>query len=123
MSEENVVRRSITHWFAVGYMEVIVTVAIDDGGLPCGLFIIAGEEGSTISGLLRALGVAVSSALQHGVPLPFFVDQFVGSRFEPNGWSSNSEHPFAVSIIDYVFWWLSEKFLATNQQNKSPCIH
>jgi ribonucleoside-diphosphate reductase alpha chain len=45
------------------------------------------------------------------VPLKFFVDKFSHVRFEPSGWTNNSQVPYAKSIIDYIFRWLGNRFL------------
>src|SRR6185369_11845234 len=52
-----------------------------------------------------------SLALQYGVPLKVLVDKFSHTRFEPSGFTGNPNIPIAKSIIDYIFRWLSLKFL------------
>jgi len=37
-------------------------------------------------------------------------------RFEPSGWTGNSELGFAKSIVDYVFRWLGHRFLSTEDK-------
>ena len=37
-------------------------------------------------------------------------------RFEPSGWTGNSELGFAKSIVDYVFRWLGYRFLSTDDK-------
>src|SRR5260370_5193038 len=59
------------------------------------------KEGSTVSGLMDSFALAVSIALQHGVPLKLFCEKFAHTRFEPSGWSSNPDIGFAKSIMDY----------------------
>lgn len=104
-------RVSITHKFSIGGHEGYITVGLYDDGAPGELFITIAKEGSTISGLMDALAVTVSLALQHGVPLKFLVDKFAHVRFEPSGWTGNPKIPYAKSIVDYIFRWLGAKFL------------
>jgi ribonucleoside-diphosphate reductase alpha chain len=37
-------------------------------------------------------------------------------RFEPSGFTKNSEIPYAKSITDYIFRWLASKFLSAEHQ-------
>ena len=73
------------------------------------------KEGSTVSGLMDSFACAVSIALQHGVPLKLLCEKFAHTRFEPSGWSKTPEIGFAKSIMDYIFRWLTLRFL-TGQQ-------
>ncbi len=73
------------------------------------------KEGSTVSGLMDSFALAVSIALQHGVPLKLFCEKFAHTRFEPSGWTNNPDIGFAKSIMDYIFRWLQLRFL-TGQQ-------
>jgi len=74
------------------------------------------KEGSTVSGLMDSFALAVSLALQHGVPLKVFCEKFAHTRFEPSGWSGNPDIGFAKSIMDYIFRWLQMRFLTGQQQ-------
>ena len=58
-------------------------------------------------------------ALQYGVPLKVLVDKYTHMRFEPSGFTNNSNIPIAKSLCDYIFRWLSLKFLE-NQQVPAP---
>ena len=82
---------------------------------PGELFITMAKEGSTVSGLMDSFALAVSIALQHGVPLKLFCEKFAHTRFEPSGWTGNPDIGFAKSIMDYIFRWLQLRFL-TGQQ-------
>jgi ribonucleoside-diphosphate reductase alpha chain len=104
-------RQSITHKFSIGGHEGYITAGLFEDGTPGELFITMAKEGSTISGLMDSFATAVSYALQYGVPLKFFVDKFSHVRFEPSGWTGNSQVPYAKSIMDYIFRWLGAKFL------------
>ncbi len=85
-------------------------------GCPGELFIKMAKEGSTVSGLMDSFALAVSIALQHGVPLKLLCEKFAHTRFEPSGWTSNTDIGFAKSIMDYIFRWLQLRFLSGQQQ-------
>jgi ribonucleoside-diphosphate reductase alpha chain len=53
----------------------------------------------------------ISMALQYGVPIKVLCDKFSHTRFEPSGFTGNPDIPIAKSITDYIFRWLSLKFL------------
>ena len=109
-------RASITHKFNVGGHEGYVTVGLYPNGEPGELFVKMAKEGSTVSGLMDSFALAVSLALQHGVPLKVFCEKFAHTRFEPSGWTSNPDIGFAKSIMDYIFRWLQLRFLTGQQQ-------
>ena len=104
-------RRSITHKFDIQGHEGYLTVGLYDDGAPGELFITMAKEGSTIGGLMDAFGTAVSMGLQYGVPLNVLVEKFSHSRFEPSGFTQNSDIPLAKSIVDYIFRWLAQQFV------------
>ncbi|HJX00617.1 MAG TPA: vitamin B12-dependent ribonucleotide reductase, partial [Terriglobales bacterium] len=109
-------RASITHKFKVGDHEGYITVGLYPNGDPGELFITMAKEGSTVSGLVDSFALAVSIALQHGVPLKLFCEKFAHTRFEPSGWSGNPDIGYAKSIMDYIFRWLQLRFLTGQQQ-------
>ena len=109
-------RMSITHKFNVAGHEGYITVGLYPNGEPGELFIKMAKEGSTVSGLMDSFALAVSLALQHGVPLKVFCEKFAHTRFEPSGWSTNPDIGFAKSIMDYIFRWLQLRFMTGQQQ-------
>src|ERR1700685_424400 len=109
-------RASITHKFKVGDHEGYITVGLYPNGEPGELFVKMAKEGSTVSGLMDSFALAVSLALQHGVPLKVFCEKFAHTRFEPSGWSGNPDIGFAKSIMDYIFRWMQLRFLTGQQQ-------
>jgi ribonucleoside-diphosphate reductase alpha chain len=109
-------RASITHKFKVGDHEGYITVGLYPNGKPGELFITMAKEGSTVSGLMDSFALAVSIALQHGVPLELFCEKFAHTRFEPSGWSGNPDIGYAKSVMDYIFRWLQLRFLTGQQQ-------
>jgi len=109
-------RMSVTHKFNIGGHEGYITVGLYPSGDPGEIFITMAKEGSTVSGLMDSFALAVSIALQHGVPLKLLCDKFEHTRFEPSGWSNNPDIGFAKSIMDYIFRWLHMRFLTGQQQ-------
>jgi len=109
-------RASITHKFKVGDHEGYITVGLYPNGDPGELFVKMAKEGSTVSGLMDSFALAVSLALQYGVPLKTFCEKFAHTRFEPSGWSGNPDIGYAKSIMDYIFRWMQLRFLTGQQQ-------
>src|SRR5262249_37517220 len=95
--------------------EGYITVGLYKDGTPGEVFIRMAKEGSTVSGLMDSFATAVSLALQHGVPLKLVCDKFSHLRFEPSGFTGNSEIPIAKSIMDYTFRWLEVRFVTGKQ--------
>jgi ribonucleoside-diphosphate reductase alpha chain len=108
-------RQSITHKFSIGGHEGYLTVGMYEDGTPGELFIVMAKEGSVVSGLMDSFATSVSLALQYGVPLQVLADKFCHTRFEPSGFTGNPAIPIAKSITDYIFRWLSLKFLPREQ--------
>jgi ribonucleoside-diphosphate reductase alpha chain len=104
-------RKSITHKFSVAGHDGYITVGMYDDGTPGEIFIVMAKAGSMLSGVMDSFATAVSLGLQHGVPLQLFVNKFSHVRFEPHGFTKNSDIPIAKSIVDYIFRWLGIKFL------------
>ncbi len=113
-------RRSITHHFNVAGHEGYLTVGMYDDGQPGELFITMSKEGSTIGGLMDSLGTAISVALQYGVPTKSLVTKFAHQRFEPQGMTTNSEIPFAKSLVDYIFRWMGMEFIEGYREANAP---
>jgi len=105
-------RPAITHKFSVSGHEGYLHVGLyPDTELPGEIFIRMAKEGSTISGLMDAFATSISIALQYGVPLEDLCNKFSFMRFEPSGYTNNTKIPMAMSIMDYIFRYLSIKFL------------
>jgi ribonucleoside-diphosphate reductase alpha chain len=65
---------------------------------------------------MDAFAKSISIGLQYGVPLAMIVRQFVNSRFEPYGFTTNPQIRIAKSIIDYIARYLGIKFLTPEGQ-------
>ena len=109
-------RMAVTHKFSIAGHEGYITVGLFPSGEPGEIFIKMAKEGSTVSGLMDSLALAVSVALQHGVPLKLLCEKFEHTRFEPQGWTQNPDIGYAKSIMDYIFRWLHLRFLTGQQQ-------
>src|SRR4051812_4085007 len=104
-------RTAVTHKFDISGHEGYITVGLYPDGQPGEIFLKMAKEGSTISGLMDTLATSVSLALQYGVPLKDVVNKFAHVRFEPSGFTGNSEIPIAKSLVDYIFRWVGSRFL------------
>ncbi len=113
-------RNAVTHKFSIAGHDGYVTVGLYEDGKAGEIFIVMSKEGTVISGLLDAFATAISLALQYGVPLEALVKKFSHMRFEPAGVTSNPKIRFAQSILDYIFRWMSLKFLPSTEQPQPP---
>ena len=96
-------RPSQTTSFSVGGAEGYLTAgSYPDDGLG-EIFIKLGKQGSTLAGVMDSFALAISIALQYGVPLETFVEKFTNLRFEPAGMTDDPDIRIATSIMDYVF--------------------
>ena len=107
-------RESLTHKFSVAGFDGYITAGLYYDGQPGEIFITLGKGGSTLAGFADSFATAISFALQHGVELRFLVNKFTHVRFEPSGFTGNSEIPIAKSIVDYVFRWMEKRFLPSD---------
>ena len=104
--------KSIRHKFSIAGHEGYIHCGMYEDGKLAEIFIRVAKEGSTISGLLDAIGVLMSVALQSGVPAETIIKKFVHSRFEPAGYTENPDIPVAKSILDYIGKFLALNFLS-----------
>ena len=119
----NDTRASLTHKFTIEGHEGYITVGLFDDNTPGEIFVTMAKEGSTLSGMMDAFATSISLSLQYGVPLAHLVEKFAHMRFEPSGWTGNSELGFAKSIVDYVFRWLGYRFLSTDDKLAIGLVH
>ena len=104
-------RPSITTSFTVGGAQGYLTAgSYPDDGLG-EVFLRLGKQGSTLAGVMDAFSIAISIALQHGVPLETFVQKFTNLRFEPAGMTDDPDIRMAQSIMDYIFRRLALDYL------------
>ncbi|MDX1546198.1 MAG: vitamin B12-dependent ribonucleotide reductase [Rhodothermales bacterium] len=113
-------RPSITHKFSIAGHEGYLHIGLyPDTGMPGEIFITMAKQGSTISGLMDAFATAISIAFQYGVPVEDLCNKFSHMRFEPSGFTNNKSIPIAKSIMDYIFRYLSLKFLGQAKEEEA----
>jgi len=94
-----------------GHKIYLHTGEYEDGKLG-EIFLDMAKEGAAFRSLMNCFAIAVSLALQYGVPLEEFVDAFVFTRFEPNGpVQGHDKVKMVTSVIDYVFRDLAINYL------------
>jgi ribonucleoside-diphosphate reductase alpha chain len=104
-------RPSKTTSFTVGGAEGYMTAgSYPDDGLG-EVFLKLGKQGSTLAGVMDAFSIAISIALQYGVPLDTYVQKFTNMRFEPAGLTDDPDIRMAQSILDYIFRRLALDYL------------
>jgi len=108
--------KSLRHKFSIAGHEGYIHCGMYDDGKLGEVFIRVAKEGSTISGLMEAIGVMMSVALQSGVPVETIIRKFVHWRFEPAGFTTNQDIPIAKSILDYIGKYLAINFLSAEDQ-------
>ena len=103
--------RRTTTSFTVGGAEGYMTAgSYPDDGLG-EVFLKLGKQGSTLAGVMDAFSIAISIALQYGVPLETYVQKFTNMRFEPAGLTDDPDIRMAQSMMDYIFRRLALDYL------------
>ena len=106
-----VTRPSKTYSYDIaGAKGYIIAGSYPDNGLG-EVFMKVSKQGSTLSGLMDAFAIAVSIALQYGVPLEKFVEKFINMRFDPSGMTNDKDIRFVQSPVDYIFRRLALDYL------------
>jgi ribonucleoside-diphosphate reductase alpha chain len=94
-----------------GHKLYLRTGEYEDGRLG-EIFIDMHKEGAAFRSLMNNFAIAVSVALQYGVPLEEFVEAFTFTRFEPSGSvEGNDLITMATSVLDYIFRELAISYL------------
>lgn len=75
------------------------------------IFVDMHKEGASFRSLMNCFAIAVSIGLQYGVPLEEFVDKFVFTRFDPNGFVDHPNVKHCTSVVDYIFRVLGMEYL------------
>ncbi|HTY73515.1 MAG TPA: vitamin B12-dependent ribonucleotide reductase [Actinomycetes bacterium] len=110
-------RPSVTTSFSVAGAEGYMTAgSYPDDGLG-EVFLKLGKQGSTLAGVMDAFSIAISIALQHGVPLETYVRKFVNMRFEPAGMTDDPDIRMAQSVMDYIFRRLALDYLSFEERS------
>jgi len=96
-------RTSVTTSFKVAGADGYITAGSYPGDGLGEVFLKLGKQGSTLAGVMDAFSIAVSVALQYGVPLETYVEKFTNMRFEPAGMTDDPDIRMAQSMMDYIF--------------------
>jgi ribonucleoside-diphosphate reductase alpha chain len=111
-------RTSKTFEFRVADCKGFVTVGEYDDGRPGEVFLKVAKQGSTLAGVMDALSISISYALQYGVPLRTLVEAFANTRFEPAGMTDDPELRIATSLLDYIFRRLAIDYLTLEERQE-----
>jgi ribonucleoside-diphosphate reductase alpha chain len=104
-------RQGKTVSFSVGGAEGYMTAnGYEDDGLG-EIFLKMSKQGSTLAGVMDAFSIAISIALQYGVPLETYVSKFINMRFDPAGMTDDQDVRMAQSVMDYIFRRLALDYL------------
>ncbi len=105
-------RKGYTQKARVGGHKVYLRTGEYEDGRLGEIFIDMHKEGAAFRSLMNNFAIAISIALQYGVPLEEFVEAFVFTRFEPAGLvDGNDSIKMATSILDYIFRELAVSYL------------
>jgi len=107
---QSVTKKLTIHSTVVGDVKMYVQVGFYPDGRPGEIFLKTDRVGNTISGMLDALSMSISVALQAGVPLSWFVEKMKNLQFEPSGPTNDPKVRYATSIVDGLARWLEYRF-------------
>jgi ribonucleoside-diphosphate reductase alpha chain len=107
----------VTRFTVDGQKGYLTTARAQDGDLG-ELTIRMAKQGSTLAGMMDALGGAISLGLQAGAPLEVFVAKFSNMRFAPAGLTDDPELPIATSLMDYVARRLAVDYLPPQRREE-----
>jgi ribonucleoside-diphosphate reductase alpha chain len=105
-------RMSITRKVTIGGHKIFLTVGLYPDGKPGEIFISMNQQGSFAAGMADSFAKMASIGLQYGVPVETIVSQLKHSRFQPMGFTGDSDISNVSSIADFIARWLEQKFLA-----------
>ncbi|MEX0932075.1 MAG: vitamin B12-dependent ribonucleotide reductase, partial [Candidatus Saccharimonadales bacterium] len=109
-------RHSMTYKFHVADLKGYFIVGEYEDGKPGEVFIQVAKQGSTLSGIMDAFAISISTGLQYGVPLKRFVKTFTHMSFAPAGITSDPEITYASSLVDYIFRRIGKDYLSREDQ-------
>ena len=108
-------RKGYTQKASVGGHKVYLRTGEYEDGTIGEIFIDMHKEGAAFRSLMNNFAIAISIALQYGVPLEEFVEAFTFTRFEPSGMvEGNDSIKMATSILDYIFREMAVSYLGRN---------
>ncbi len=108
-------RKGYTQKAIVGGHKVYLRTGEYENGALGEIFIDMHKEGAAFRSLMNNFAIAISIALQYGVPLDEFVEAFTFTRFEPAGMvEGNDTIKMSTSVLDYLFRELAISYLGRN---------
>jgi ribonucleoside-diphosphate reductase alpha chain len=114
-------RKGITQEARIGGFKLFLRTGEYKDGRLGEIFIDMHKEGAAYRSMLNCFAMLTSMALQYGVPLEVLVDQFVFTRFEPQGPVKGHDRvKFATSVIDFVFRSLAVEYLGRDDLAHVP---
>jgi len=102
--------------FSVAGAEGYITANSYADGRLGEVFLKLGKQGSTLAGVMDAFSIAISIALQYGVPLETYIQKLTNLKFEPAGMTDDPDVRMAQSIMDYIFRRLALDFLSFDER-------
>ncbi|GAB2487372.1 vitamin B12-dependent ribonucleotide reductase [Luteococcus sediminum] len=111
-------RMGRTTSFTVAGAEGYMTSSQYENGELGEVFLKLGKQGSTLAGVMDAFSIAISIALQYGVPLETYVQKFTNQKFEPAGMTDDPDIRIAQSIMDYIFRRLALDYLSFDERSE-----
>jgi ribonucleoside-diphosphate reductase alpha chain len=104
-------RASITRKVNIAGHKMYLTIGLYEDGRPGELFIIMNQQGSFAAGMADSFAKMVSIGLQYGVPIETIINQLRHMRFQPLGFTGDSDITSASSISDFIAQWFQKMFL------------
>jgi len=104
-------RSGLTIKVKVGGQKVFIRTGEYPDGKLGEVFIDMYKEGASFRSALNLFAIAISTALQYGVPLEELVEKFTFTRFEPSGLTDHPNIRNCTSIVDLVFRILGMEYL------------
>lgn len=104
-------RASITRKVNISGHKIYLTVGLYPDGKPGELFIVMNKQGSFAAGMADSFAKMVSIGMQYGVPVETIVNQLRHMRFQPMGFTGDSDITNVASITDFIAVWLKKLFV------------
>ncbi|OGY70618.1 MAG: ribonucleoside-diphosphate reductase, adenosylcobalamin-dependent [Candidatus Jacksonbacteria bacterium RIFCSPLOWO2_01_FULL_44_13] len=104
-------RNGITVESRVGGHKIFLRTGEYEDGTLGEIFIDMHKEGAAFRSMMNCFAIAISHALQYGVPLEKLIQSFSFTRFEPHGMTDHPNIKTATSVIDFIFRVLAMEYL------------
>lgn len=96
--------------FKIGGVGGYIHVGLQEDGTPGDVFLQISKAGSQLRAWTDVFSVAISLALQYGMPVEEIVEKFSFVSFEPSGFTNDPAIPTARSIVDYLARWMAKEY-------------